>query len=146
MPCQCLVRQGAFRTRQAEAAIAIEPELAEAWHYKGVAFVELNRTKEALAAFEHIIEIDSEYVIAWTNKGFALKEMGCVERALVAYEHAIELDPEYAIAWNEKGACSMSWAERKKRKQLLKRQRVLGTPSSTPTRKQKRGKGRQAAA
>ena len=52
-----------------EKAIALEPDLPEAWRNKGVALERLNRYKEAQEAFQHLVELTPNNSAAWLQLG-----------------------------------------------------------------------------
>jgi tetratricopeptide (TPR) repeat protein len=72
-------------------AIKINPQLAEVWSNKGIAFVELDRLDDAIKAFDKAIEINPQLAEAWYNKGNALKMLGCTTEANAAFAKAKEL-------------------------------------------------------
>ena len=76
----------------------------EEWLNEGNALHSLNRSQEALAAYEQAIHLDPNLAAAYNNKGMALYDLKRYQEALAAYEQAIRLDPNLALAYNGKGA------------------------------------------
>lgn len=72
------------------------------WSNKGLALKELNRTEEALSAYDQAIDLDPSYSVTWSSKGNALKDLNRLEEALTAYDRALALNPNYANAWHNK--------------------------------------------
>ncbi|MDO8526856.1 MAG: tetratricopeptide repeat protein, partial [Deltaproteobacteria bacterium] len=58
---------------------------------RGCELTELERYREALAAYDRAIELDSQSAFAHTNRGIVLDKLGRYREALAAYDRAIEL-------------------------------------------------------
>ena len=86
-----------------DAAIAIKPDLHEAFSNKGVALAALGRTEDAIAAYDAAIAIKPDLHEAFYNKGVALKALGRPEDAIDAYDAAIAIKPDYHEAFYNKG-------------------------------------------
>lgn len=90
-----------------EQAIRLDPNLARAYHDKGLAILSLNRFEsgfeEALAAYEQAIRLDPNFAELYYRKGDALSDLKRHEEALAAFEQAIHLDLNYANAYVGKG-------------------------------------------
>jgi predicted O-linked N-acetylglucosamine transferase (SPINDLY family) len=84
-------------------AIALNPNIAEAWSNKGTALNELKRHEAALADYDKALALNPQHVEAWSNKGVSYAELKCYEEALAHYDKAIELNPQYIEAWSNKG-------------------------------------------
>jgi tetratricopeptide (TPR) repeat protein len=63
----------------------------------------LNRTADAIAAYERLIEITPDSAEAWFRLGVLRGESGQHELACQAYGKVIELQPDAASAWFNKG-------------------------------------------
>jgi TolB-like protein len=77
-----------------DQALALRPDSAEAWRYRGGALTTLNRDEEALAAFENALARNPMDASAQSGIGrvhFVLH--GDFGRAVVAYERALALNP-----------------------------------------------------
>ncbi len=63
----------------------------------------LNKSDEALKAYDKAIEINPQNTDAWNNKGDALSKQNKYDEALKAFDKAIEIDSQNTDAWNNKG-------------------------------------------
>lgn len=80
-----------------EAAIQIDPLLAQAWLNKGMMHVNLQQYSDALVAFAQTLKIDPNYTKAKSKH----TAMQCyLEKK---YTEATEADPNFASAWLAKG-------------------------------------------
>jgi tetratricopeptide (TPR) repeat protein len=67
----------------------------------------LNKSEEAIKAYDKAIEINPEYLEAWNNKGVALSKINKSEEAIKAYDKEIEIDQNNSLAWYNR-ACIYS--------------------------------------
>ena len=77
-----------------DRALALRPDSAEAWRYRGSALVTLNRDEDALAAFESALArnpMDASAQSGIARVHFILR--GDFAGAVVAYERALALNP-----------------------------------------------------
>ena len=79
------------------------PENADAWFSLGVAYIELGRYDDAIAANREALRINSEDTDAWNNLGVAYGDLDRYDDAIAAYREAVRINPEYAEAWNNLG-------------------------------------------
>ncbi len=63
----------------------------------------LNKSDEALKAYDKAIEINPQNTDSWNNKGDVLTKLNKSDEALKAFDKAIEINPQNADAWNNKG-------------------------------------------
>ena len=70
---------------------------------KGLALDNLDKSDEAIKAYDKAIEINPQYSDAWNNKGIALDNLNKSDEAIKAYDKAIEINPHNSIAWYNKG-------------------------------------------
>lgn len=91
-------------------ALKIQPSNSSAWLYKGYAFRELDKSEEAIDAFERAIQInrkwsDTHFIEnAWVGKGRILaSQLRRYDEAIAAYDKALEINPNYsdAIWWRK---------------------------------------------
>ncbi|WP_076859947.1 tetratricopeptide repeat protein [Bradyrhizobium mercantei] len=80
-----------------DKALALKPDLAEAWLGRGNAFAGMGRHDEAVAAFDRAIALKPDLVGPWL--GHLLTNLGRFDRALAAYDKVIALRPNLAEAW-----------------------------------------------
>ncbi len=79
-----------------ERVIRLDPNLATAYHGKGVALTNLKRYDEALVAFEQAIRLNTNDTLAYPIKEFTLPRFTSLYNEL-GYERAIRLDPNLAL-------------------------------------------------
>jgi tetratricopeptide (TPR) repeat protein len=90
--------------KEFEKAIQLDPHDKDAWNWKGMVLdSRLNRSEEALAAYDKTIEIGGtnarDKVLlanAWSAKGGALAKLGRYNESAEAFDKAIELNPQNA--------------------------------------------------
>jgi tetratricopeptide (TPR) repeat protein len=69
-----------------------DPNTAQAWWNKGVAFYYQGKYDDAITAYEEAIRLDPNYATAWYYKALAFKALGRTADADAAYAKAKELD------------------------------------------------------
>jgi tetratricopeptide (TPR) repeat protein len=84
-------------------ALAMTPEDARTWAYRGQTYRLLYWYEEALADFDHAITLDEKYAWAIANRGDTYRLMKRYEKALSDFDRAIELDTKYTWAINRRG-------------------------------------------
>jgi superkiller protein 3 len=93
-------------------AIELDPMNEEAWTYKAsVLDTRLNKSAEALLAYDKAIELDGENAVdneslsnAWIGRGTVLAKLGRLNESIDAFDKSIELNPQAAVfAWLSKG-------------------------------------------
>jgi tetratricopeptide (TPR) repeat protein len=100
--------------READAAIAIFPSLAEAHNLRGIALEELGHADEAVKAYRQAISLDPDFREAKENlsdleaephleQAYSYKEADKFEDALREADAAIKIDPSLAEAHNLRG-------------------------------------------
>jgi tetratricopeptide (TPR) repeat protein len=93
----------AAAVRQIDAALKVNPNLAEAHNSRGNALKKMKRLDEALADYDQAIALKPTYAKALYNRGGALHELNRLDDALLSYDKAIALNPDYADAFNARG-------------------------------------------
>ncbi len=81
-----------------DRAIALKPDLAEAYFTRGLSYFYLGKYDEALDSYDQALKIDPRMVNAYNSRGhthFTRREW---DLALPEYKRAIEIDPNYAPA------------------------------------------------
>ena len=68
-----------------DKAIAIKPDYAEAWYYRGYVLRGFGQNAEALESFDKAIAIKPDYSDAWYNRGYVLKMLGRNTESLQSY-------------------------------------------------------------
>ncbi len=79
------------------------PQDPAGWTYLANTQIEMNKTREALAAAERALSINPQYAPAWVAKGCALGYLDRPEEGLAACDIAISQDPNLASAYLNKG-------------------------------------------
>ena len=75
-------------------AISRQPEKAEGYLNRGIAYVCLKRYKKGILDFTKAIQKDRALAIAYANRGIAYDHLGKHKEALSDYQKALALDPE----------------------------------------------------
>jgi Flp pilus assembly protein TadD len=97
---------GLRRTSEAIAAlrsaIALDPNIAEAWSNLGNEFRHEQQYEQAMDCYHKALKLKPDFAIAHCNLGVALQDTEpTLESAIAAYKKAISLKPDYALAhWN----------------------------------------------
>ena len=65
-----------------------------AWYNKGVAIGKLNKSDEAIIAYDKAIEINPQNSDAWYDKAVTLDKLSKSDEAIKAYDKAIEINPQ----------------------------------------------------
>ncbi|WP_396626774.1 FG-GAP-like repeat-containing protein [Luteitalea sp.] len=118
--------QGA-RARQAfEAALALDPKLAEAHNDLGTLIAQDGDLPGAVARFRQALAATPDYPDALNNLGYALLLGGQPDEARALYEKALQLQPDFPEALNNLGliagrAGDLPTAERRFREALQRR-------------------------
>ena len=103
-----------LRTRQFEAAVTAftraieaEPENAEAFNHRGVAWAYMGEIDRAISDYTRALEIRPELVGALNNRGSAFYQKALLNQAIADYSRAIEINPYLAEAYSNRGT---AWA------------------------------------
>jgi tetratricopeptide (TPR) repeat protein len=84
-------------------AIEKDPNSADAWYFKGNAFVGLTKYDDAIKAYDRAIAIIPYKSLYYIKKADTLNYLGRYDEGLNASNKAIEKDPNNADVWNSKG-------------------------------------------
>lgn len=74
-----------------------------AWVERGDELFQLQRYKEAVSAYDRVIQARPEDEVAWFKRGISLENLGCYEDAASSYERVVQLQPEDYLAWYKRG-------------------------------------------
>jgi tetratricopeptide (TPR) repeat protein len=83
--------------RSYDEGLRLAPTDAELSNRRGVALLELGRTREALADFENALAVDPENLDALGNRGNALFKLNRPAEAIDVYDRALERRPGNAL-------------------------------------------------
>jgi tetratricopeptide (TPR) repeat protein len=86
-----------------DAAISINPRLAEAYLNRGAARCIEGNLDGAFTDLNTAIAINSRNALAFNNRGKVHQLKGDLRRAVADYSEAIRLDPTYAMAYANRG-------------------------------------------
>jgi tetratricopeptide (TPR) repeat protein len=79
-------------------AIALNPNLAEAWYQRGLIHARQNHSTEALHDLKTALRINPQWADAWYAQGMMLKSAGQTDAALKSYSESIRLNPKLSEA------------------------------------------------
>ena len=77
-----------------DKALALKPDLAEAWLGRGNVFYDLKRYDEAFAAYDKALALKPDLAEAWLGRGNVFIELKRYDEAFAAYDKAFSLKPE----------------------------------------------------
>jgi tetratricopeptide (TPR) repeat protein len=86
-----------------DAAVALDPALAEAHNARGIVLATLGRAEDALASFDRALTLRPDYAECCNNRGIVLQELGRLDVALVSFDQALVLKPDNARVHNNRG-------------------------------------------
>jgi tetratricopeptide (TPR) repeat protein len=86
-----------------EQAVAINPQLHEAWYNRGVALASLGRYADAIESYNQALALKLEDQDAWYSRGNALFHLGQIAAAVESYDQSIAMQPQNPAAWQNKG-------------------------------------------
>jgi tetratricopeptide (TPR) repeat protein len=84
-------------------AIELDPNLAQAYRERGVAYSDKGDNNHALADLNQAIRLAPNYAMAYNNRGNIHRRMGNYDLALADYDQAIRIDPNFARAYMNRG-------------------------------------------
>lgn len=79
-------------------ALEIEPDLLEAYFYRGNILRTLDRLDEAVSSYLAALKVAPELAEAHINLGLTLKQMGRLSDAETSYRRALGYEPDFAMA------------------------------------------------
>jgi tetratricopeptide (TPR) repeat protein len=85
------------------AAIAIDPQLIQAWRYQGQSLSKLQQYPEALISCQKAIELDPQNFVLHIEKGDVLNNLKRYPESLESYHRAIRLEPKYPWTYHRRG-------------------------------------------
>lgn len=85
-------------------AIGLDPNYAEAYHGRGMAYDDMRKYKEAIADYDKATQLNPQHTEAYNNRGLSKYKSGDLAGAVADLDRAIKLNPSYAIAYFNRGA------------------------------------------
>jgi Flp pilus assembly protein TadD len=86
-----------------DKAIAANPQMAEAYNNRGLAFYNLERHQQAINDFSQAIRMKPQYAEAFNNRGNAYYALDQYAKAEADFNKSLELKPKYAKALLNRG-------------------------------------------
>jgi tetratricopeptide (TPR) repeat protein len=84
-------------------AIKLQPDSAEAYTSRGIAYDNLGQHERAIEDFNAAIRLPSDNADAYYNRGNAYSSLKQYQRAIEDYNEVIRLKPDYANVYNNRG-------------------------------------------
>ena len=103
----------------------MNPNYAEAYIDRGVAYAGLNEHERAIEDYNRAIELNPNYAEAYIDRGVAYYELKEHERAIGDYNEAIALNPNYADAYRNRGKAYSEIGRYEESTQDLKKAGIL---------------------
>jgi tetratricopeptide (TPR) repeat protein len=79
-------------------SIAADPGYTRAWVDKGNVLVRLNRSQEAIVAYDAALARDNSLAVVWNSRGEALMATGNYTAAIDSFDRALQQAPEFIEA------------------------------------------------
>ncbi len=92
-------------------AIELDPNAANVYNNRGVAYYALDEYDLAVADYSKAIELDPNAANVYNNRGVAYYALDEYDLAVADYSKAIELDPNYAYGYYNRGVAYYALAE-----------------------------------
>lgn len=80
-----------------DRAIQLNPKVARAWNFKGIALAQLNQIDSAAVCFEQALKLNPGFASALSNRGGVKLSRGDAAGAILDFTQALERDPRI---WN----------------------------------------------
>jgi tetratricopeptide (TPR) repeat protein len=87
-------------SKHAATQTTLSARLAQVAH----ALYTQRRVREAISAYDQVVQADSTYALGWQGRGLTQALAGQHREALDSFEKALELDKSLVTSWNGKGA------------------------------------------
>ena len=84
-------------------AIELDPEYAEAYNYRGIAYLSNGDFDNAIADYTEAVELDPEFTDAYKDRATAYFASSDFDNAITDYTKAIQLDPDDINTYNYRG-------------------------------------------
>ncbi len=94
-------------------AIDLNPNLVEAFIYRGLANMHTEHPDEAIEDYTEAIRLDPKNIVAWIGRGHVKRKWEQYEEAILDYEEAIKIAPNQGVHYGAKGCCIVGICEQK---------------------------------
>ena len=91
-----------------DAALELNPNLADAYLNRGTVNLSLGNHKEAVTDCDNALKLNPDFAVAYLNRAAAKFFLGEAEDAIDDCNAALELNPNYAIAYSNRAAANLS--------------------------------------
>ncbi len=81
----------------------VADEVYLAWLERGDELFQQQRHREAIAAYDRVIQAKPDEYLAWFKRGICLENLSRFEEAAAAYLEVVQLHPEDYLAWYRRG-------------------------------------------
>lgn len=107
-------------------ALALNPQLVEAYNSRGMAYSYIGEADLAIADFDQALALDPDYAVGYCNRGSIYRLKGERDRAIQDFTNAIDLNPDYADAYGNRGEAWLHLSEWEQARADLVTARDLG--------------------
>jgi tetratricopeptide (TPR) repeat protein len=98
-------------TKTFDLMLRLNPDFAEGYYNRGVAFSELGQTEEAIQDYSRAVELNPDFYNAHLNLGLSLEALGHSDQAIQSFDQAIALEPDNAHGYNNRAFSLMNAAK-----------------------------------
>lgn len=102
-----------------DKALAINPNLLEAWNNKALIALQYNDPSKGLKYLDKAIEINNNAYFVLSNKAAILRDVGRLLEALDLINKALNIEPEFVLALNNKGVILIELNDLEQAKQIF---------------------------
>ena len=95
------------------AAIAQDPQSAENYVNRGIAYNELGQNQLAIADYTKALKIEPQQTLAYYNRANAYSQLKQYREAIADYSKIISQDPSYAYAYANRGSIYFQLSQKK---------------------------------
>ena len=92
-------------------ALALNPQLIEAYNGRGVAYGNLGELDLAITDLDYTVALDQDYAVGYGNRGVTYVLKGDLDRAIKDFTQAIDLNPQDALVYNNRGVAYLRKGE-----------------------------------
>lgn len=94
-------------------AIKLQPDYADAYNERGIAFTQLGQKPKAIEDFNKAISLKPENANFYNNRGIVYYQLGQYQRTIDDSNVAIRLKPDNANSYNNRGASYLEMGNKK---------------------------------
>jgi tetratricopeptide (TPR) repeat protein len=94
-------------------AIDLNPNLVEAFIYRGLANMHMDHPDDAIEDYTEAIRLEPKNIVAWIGRGHVKRKWEQYEEAILDYDEAIKIAPTEGVHYGAKGVCIYDICERK---------------------------------